>query len=640
MQDMNPEGFQNTIPQELLSAGDILMALMQTNPHAMFVLDRNGVVILSNAVLAQRYGVKLEDLIGRSIYEFMPPELVHSRKQKIDEAFETKRPLTMVDSREGRFYEAQFYPIVDSQGTVKYLAVIAIDVTEKVKALEELQFERSQLLSIFNSIDADIYISDPTTYEILFVNQHLRNRLGRDVIGSKCYKEFQRLDHPCDFCTNPIILKNKGEAYRWEYHNPIFNRDYFLIDRIIKWPDGRDVRLEIALDVTKVKELENQLLQAQKMEAIGRLAGGIAHDFNNMLTVIKGMCQLSLLKVNRDNPIYDKLKQIEAAADKAEELTSQLLAFGRKQVMEMKVFSLNKIVMDMENMLRRLIGEQIDLITMLDPNLCQINADPSKITQVILNLVVNAKDSMPQGGKIIIETKTVLLDEDFVSKHVGAKCGCYAMLSVSDTGVGIPKDVQAHIFEPFFTTKELGKGTGLGLATVYGIVKQSGGNIYFSSEEGSGTTFTIYLPCVDEAAPSLAEEEKRASPKGGETILVVEDNEIVREVATSLLSELGYKVLEASNQDEAESIAKNTYNPIDLILTDVLLKDTNGLQLYESLKKIQPNLKVVFMSGYPENVITHHGVLMEGLDFIQKPFNLNTLAEKIRQVLDRDNPTS
>ena len=381
--------------------------------------------------------------------------------------------------------------------------------------------------------------------------------------------------------------------------------------------------------------LQEQLRQSQKMEAIGQLAGGVAHDFNNLLTVIKGYSQLSLMQLNEGNPLRGKIEEIQKAADRAASLTRQLLAFSRRQVMEMRVLDLNAILGDLDKMLQRIIGEDIELRTVLAEDLGRVRADPGQIEQVIINLAVNAKDAMPNGGKLTIETANVDLDEEYARNHVAVTLGRYVMLAVSDTGVGMVPEIRERIFEPFFTTKEKGMGTGLGLSTVYGIVKQSGGNIWVYSEPGHGTTFKIYLPQVDEPPEEMVEKVmKEELPRGSETILIVEDNEEVRKLAMSVLEKQGYNVLEASNGDDALHLPKERKESVHLILVDVVMPGISGRQLVEQFKEVSRDCKVLYMSGYTENGIVHHGILEKGMNYIQKPFSVDGLARKVREVLD------
>ena len=391
----------------------------------------------------------------------------------------------------------------------------------------------------------------------------------------------------------------------------------------------------IARDVTDRKLLEEQFRQSQKMEAIGQLAGGVAHDFNNLLTAINGYTSLSLQRLDEQNPIRPYLEEVKKAGDRAANLTRQLLAFGRKQILQPIPLDLNGTVSDMNKMLRRLIGEDINLSAKLATDLKPIKADPGQIEQVLMNLVVNARDAMPQGGRLTIETANVELDREYARGHVGVQPGNYVMLAVSDTGTGMSEETRARIFEPFFTTKEKGKGTGLGLSTVYGIVQQSGGSIWVYSEPNQGTSFKVYLPRLE--APMKADSEKPAAetgPRGSETVLLVEDEEVVRGLATHILEDAGYKVLAARGGAEAIQFCTQPAEQIDLLLTDVVMPETSGKEVAERVTALMPHTKVLFMSGYTDQAIVHHGVLDSNVEFIQKPFTPLGLSKKVREVLD------
>ncbi len=399
---------------------------------------------------------------------------------------------------------------------------------------------------------------------------------------------------------------------------------------------GEPVGFEmIAEDITERRALELQLQQSQRMEAIGRLAGGVAHDFNNLLTVIKGYSELMLDEIKPSDPMRGEMQEVQRAADRAAALTRQLLAFSRRQVLAPKVLDLNDLVRDTEKLLRRLLGEDVDLITALDQQLGSVRADPGQIEQVLMNLAVNARDAMPAGGKLTIETSNVELDHSYIREHAVVKPGCYVLLAVSDNGTGMDPDTASHAFEPFFTTKEQGKGTGLGLSTVYGIVKQSGGYIWVYSESGLGTTFKIYLPRVDAAAERLPAQQLRPEAyRGTETILLVEDEEGVRSLIRQVLTRHGYTVLESSHGGEALLLCERHPGCIDLLLTDVVLSQMSGRELAERLGPLRQEMKVLYMSGYTDEAILHHGVLTPGSAFVQKPFTTEALTRKVRQVLD------
>jgi PAS domain S-box-containing protein len=392
-----------------------------------------------------------------------------------------------------------------------------------------------------------------------------------------------------------------------------------------------------AEDVTERRALEQQLRHSQKMEAVGRLAGGIAHDFNNLLMVILGYSEFLLERVGPEQALRAPAQEISNAAQRASALTRQLLAFSRKQMMAPKILDLNGVVTENLKMLTRVIGEDIDLVMVPGADLGAVRADVGQVEQVIMNLAVNARDAMPSGGKLTLETANVALDEDYARFHAPLKPGNYVMLAISDTGAGMDAETQSHIFEPFFTTKGM-KGTGLGLSTVYGIVKQSGGYIWVYSEVGKGTTFKIYLPRIadkaESAAQVIAAKEAALAEPGTETILLVEDEPNLRYLARQFLEKQGYRVLEAADGAVAMQIAVAHEGAIHLLLTDVIMPGLNGREVAQRIAEIRPNVKVLYMSGYTENVIGHNGILDAGVSLLQKPFNLRDLKDKVREALD------
>jgi PAS domain S-box-containing protein len=394
-----------------------------------------------------------------------------------------------------------------------------------------------------------------------------------------------------------------------------------------------DVLEAIAEDVTDRRALEDQFRQAQKMEAVGRLAGGVAHDFNNLLMVISGYAEVLLSKLPPENTLYEKGKAIQLAADRATTLTRQLLAFSRKQLLELKVVDVNAIVQDMERLVRPLIGENVELGTVLSPQAAHTRADAGQLEQVLMNLVVNAKDAMPGGGKLIIQTQSTVVDGSPRRGQQFIRPGKYVTLSVSDTGVGMDKETQSRIFEPFFTTKEKGKGTGLGLSTVYGIVKQSGGYVTVQSELGQGTMFQIYLPQVDGAPEKQSAPIADASLGGNETVLLVEDEESVRQLVRDTLEAKGYCVLEAESGEAGLLAAQNHAERIDLVITDIVMPGISGRELVKQLAQTRPATKVLYLSGYTEDAILSDGSIDKGTAFLQKPFSLQSLSRKVREVL-------
>ena len=408
---------------------------------------------------------------------------------------------------------------------------------------------------------------------------------------------------------------------------------------IVKDENGAEVMEGTLLDVTDRHLLELQLRQAQKMEAVGRLAGGVAHDFNNLLTIINGYSELQLQASDPGTPVSDYAEQIRAAGTRAASLTRQLLAFSRQQVLQPQVVNLNTVLINLEKMLLRLIGEHIQVNTIMAPILGSVKVDPGQIEQVVMNLVLNARDAMPTGGKLTLETANLELTEGYVRDHRGVTPGQYVQLTVSDTGAGMDTETLARIFEPFFTTKEQGKGTGLGLATVYGIVKQSGGHIWAYSEVARGTTFKIYLPRVDNLpAKSDHERSYREEQHGTETILVVEDDRALRDLTESILAARGYRVLAAETPEEVDLACQRLGNAIDLLLTDVVMPVMSGREIAARVVGRCPTVKVLYMSGYTSDAIVHHGVLEQGIAFLQKPFTPSSLVTKVREVLDGTSP--
>jgi signal transduction histidine kinase len=405
----------------------------------------------------------------------------------------------------------------------------------------------------------------------------------------------------------------------------------------IETRDGETVGAsKISRDITKVRKLEEQFRQAQKMEAMGRLAVGVAHDFNNLITVISGYSELLLNLLPPGIPAIELLKEIKNAGERAASLTHQLLVFSRKQMLELRVVDLNDVVASSENMLKRLVGEDVDMVTVLAPDLGRVKTDPGQMEQVLMNLVINAREAMPEGGKLTIETAKTVLDETYRRSHAEVKPGRYVMLAVSDTGSGMDDQTRSRIFEPFFTTKEEGKGTGLGLAMIDGFIKQSGGHIFVYSEPELGSSFKIYLPEVEDALSSASVPPAiDKTPHGDETILLVEDEPAVRSLARHVLQTYGYKVLEAARGDEAVQLAETHKGTIHLLVSDVVMPGTSGRRMADRIVALKPGIKVLFLSGYADDAVVRHGILTSGIAFLQKPFTPNALVRKVRNVLDQ-----
>jgi signal transduction histidine kinase/CheY-like chemotaxis protein len=447
------------------------------------------------------------------------------------------------------------------------------------------------------------------------------------------FNEIYKTGRPIRGYSYEVIRKDGAERF------------HELVASLMRDGNGKPIGFRgISHDITERKraeegkrKLEAQLNQAQKMEAIGILAGGVAHDFNNLLTSIIGYAELALMDLGKNSRVNQSLDEILKAGHRAAGLTRQLLAFSRKELIRPEVLNFNSLIMNFEKMLRRLIREDIDIVSVCSPDLWQVEADPGQMEQVVMNLAVNARDAMPKGGKLTIETANVELNEDYFRDHgVENQAGPYVMLAVTDTGTGMDKETRARIFEPFFTTKGLGRGTGLGLSTVYGIVKQNKGHIWVYSEPEKGTTFKVYFPRVGvETEVAKREEVPVRSLEGSETILVVEDDEMLRKMAVKMLKGYGYRLITARNGEDALEIAGSHDGPVHLLLTDVVMPGMTGLDLAEQLKSRFPEIKVLYMSGYTDNVIADHGVLEKDVNFIQKPFSREGLGGKVREVLDK-----
>ena len=634
--------------REARSANAVLTHTMAMDSaiNGMAILDAGGKFVYVNSAYARMIGdTTREAMLGKSWRDVSDPQNRAPVELEIREALKQHGkwfgPLTLHHSG-GKVVRAEMaVTTLPDGGTI----CVSHDITERVSEQRARAETEIKYRTLIEQVAAISYIAELGTHgQWLYVSPQIETILGFTTEEWLSTSRDWLLRIPSE--DHPIVISAeersaRGEPFQAEYRLTRKDGETIWVSDtavVVRGSDSHPVMEGLIVDITDRKMLEEQLQQARKMEAVGRLAGGVAHDFNNLLTIIKGYVEMAQQRCLDRPELHSDIRRIEEAADRAVTLVRQLLAFSRKQVLRPKVLDLNTIVTNLDPLLRRLMSEIIEMKTLVSDEVGAIKADPGQIEQVIMNLVVNARDALPNGGRILIETSNVDLDSTYTRDHAVVVPGPYVLLAVTDTGVGMTPDTVGHIFEPFYTTKESGRGTGLGLSTVYGIVKQSGGYIWVYSELGKGTTFKVYLPRVTDAIPASAVTAITPSSttrKGHETILLVEDEPDLRELTQMVLSERGYTVIAAPSPAEAERLAGNNGAEIHLLLTDVVMPGISGRELAKRLTSRFTNLRVMYMSGYTYNVIAQDGTLEEGISFLQKPFTPKALTEKVREALDR-----
>ncbi len=626
---------ERSTERSLRQSEETYRLLFHNAPIGLIHFNEQGIITACNDAFVKIIGSSQQALIGLNMLK-LPDKKVAAAVQDV------------INGRTA-FYEDEYHSVTaDKKTFVKAVFTLirsddagwfgGLGIIEDISERKQAEAKNKLLSSIIEQGLNEVYIFDAETLKFTYANaatlkntgyglDELKDMTPLDIKPLLTAESFDNMIAPLRSGDKQSVIfetlhrRKNGETY-----------DIFISLQLIK--TDRPYFVAIGMDISGQKQLEAQLRQAQKMESVGRLAGGIAHDFNNMLQAIFGYSDMALGSINNTERLLSCIKEIQAAAHRSADLTRQLLAFAKKQAAAPKIINLNKAIYDMEKMLKRLIGENIELILRLDEDVCNVHIDPSQLDQVIANLIVNARDAITGTGTIAIDGKNIRLDEAYCAMHKEASPGDYCMLSISDTGSGMTKETLGRIFEPFFTTKKAGKGTGLGLSTVYGIIKQNNGFINVYSEPGKGATFKIYLPRSEKRPEDTDEKHDQLTSGGVETILLVEDEEQILDLCQTIFKDFGYKVLAAKGPGEALRLCQGFEEKIDLLITDVVMPTMNGKELSEKIAALKPGIKTIFMSGYTADIIAKQGLIKEDMNFIQKPFSIKDMTKKIREVLN------
>jgi PAS domain S-box-containing protein len=630
-------------PEEL----ERLRTVFDLSGDAIFIFDGEGHVIEVNQVACERYGYTREEIRRMHIREIDTPDQAPEIPVRLEKVHRGGAAFfeAMHRAKDGRLLPTEVNARFVRQGDASFIICIFRDIAERKKVEEALRERERELREAQRVAHVGSWKWDPKA-DVVTWSEELYHIAGRDprLKAPAFATELAACYTPESWARLRLLVETAlrtGAPYEadLEVVRPDGTTRWTAVSgEVVRDADGRLAGLRGTVhDITERRKLQEQFCRSQKMEAVGKLAGGIAHEFNNLMTVVTGYCELLLAQRSADDPDRHAIEEIEKAGDQATLLTRQLLAFSRKQILQPKVISLNEIVYGIETMLDHMIGKNIALKTAIDANLWKVRVDPSQIEQVILNFALNSRDAMPKGGSFCLCTANAMLDASFADRHAGAKTGPYVVLTVRDTGCGMDPATLSRLFEPFFSTKEVGRGVGLGMPMVYGIVKQSGGYIDVESAVGEGTTFRVYFPRAVEEPMEARNAESPADPLAGtEVILVVEDEKAVRDLVVQVLAAKGYRALSAADGNEGLRICKELRGPIDLLLTDALMSGMSGKELSERMTLLHPEMKVLFISGYTRDAIVQQGILPAGTAFIQKPFKIVSLIRKVRDVLDSE----